>query len=82
MAAVAIIATAVILLLLLIVGRLVTIIFYIGPTDFWCDSLGEHSFGWFIGYGLLGDVLGFFILCCGAGLIHECCCKEDCSDDW
>ena len=35
-----------------------------------------------IGYGLLGDVIGFFILCCGAGLLHECCCKEDSSDDW
>ena len=43
MVAVVMIATSVISLLLLIVGRLVTIIFYIGPTDFWCHSLGEHS---------------------------------------
>ena len=82
MAAVAIIATAVISLLLLMIGRLVTIIFYIGPRDFWCYSLGEHAFGWFIGYGLLGGVLGFLILCCGAGLVNECCCREDSTGDW
>ena len=63
-------------------GRLVTIIFSIGPFDFWCQSIGEDYFGWFIAYGLLGDFMGFFILCCGAGLIHDCCFREDNNGDW
>ena len=65
-----------ILFILLMLGRLVSIIFLIGPIDFWCYSLGEHAFGYFIGYGLLGAILGFFIICCGGGLIFECVCKD------
>ena len=80
--AVLIIACSLLALLALMAGRLVTIIFYIGPVDFWCQSLGGDAFGWFIAYGLLGDVIGFFILCCGAGLIHDCCCREDSTGDW
>ena len=82
MAVVLIAGSAVLSLLILMAGRLVTIIFYIGPVDFWCQSLGGDAFGWFIAYGLLGDVIGFFILCCGAGLIHDCCCREDSTGDW
>jgi len=77
MALVAIIGISVISLLAIMIGRLVTLIFHIGPVDFWCQSLGGDFFGWFIAYGLLGDVMGFFILCCSAGLIHDCCCNED-----
>ena len=80
--AVLIIACSLLALLALMAGRLVTIIFFIGPVDFWCQSLGGDAFGWFIAYGLLGDVIGFFILCCGAGLIHDCCCREDSTGDW
>lgn len=80
--AVLIIACSLLALLALMAGRLVTIIFYIGPKDFWCYSLGKDYFGWFIAYGLLGDFMGFFILCCGAGLIHDCCCREDSNGDW
>ena len=69
-----------ILFILLMLGRLVSIIFLIGPIDFWCYSLGEHAFGYFIGYGLLGATLGFFIVCCGGGLLFECLCKD--SDDY
>ena len=77
-----IIGSAALLLLILMAGRLVTIIFSIGPFDFWCQSIGKDYFGWFIAYGLLGDVIGFFILCCSAGLINDCCCGEDSNGDW
>lgn len=80
--AVLIIATTLFSLLVLMAGRLVTIIFSIGPFDFWCQSIGKDYFGWFIAYGLLGDVIGFFILCCSAGLINDCCCREDSNGDW
>ena len=80
--AVLIIATTLFALLVLMAGRLVTIIFSIGPFDFWCQSIGKDYFGWFIAYGLLGDVIGFFILCCSAGLINDCCCGEDSNGDW
>jgi len=82
MAVVAIIGMSVISLLMVMAGRLVTIIFTIGPRDFWCHSMGADAFGWFIAYGLLGDVIGFFILCCSAGLINDCCFREDNNGDW
>ena len=66
-----------ILFILIMIGRLVSVIFVIGPRDYWCHSMGEHAFGWFIAYGLLGGILGFFIICCAGGLLFECLCKED-----
>ena len=63
--------------ILIMLGRLVSVIFVIGPRDYWCHSMGEHAFGWFIAFGLLGGILGFFIICCGGGLLFECLCKED-----
>jgi len=60
-----------------LVGRIVSQMFLIGPRDFWCYSMGEHFFLFFIGYGLIGFVIGFFIICCGGGLLFECLCKED-----
>jgi len=60
-----------------LVGRIVSQIFLIGPLDFWCYSMGEYSFLFFIGYGLIGFIIGFFIVCCGGGLLWECLCKED-----
>lgn len=69
-----------IIFILLMMGRLVSIIFHIGPADFWCLSLGEHAFGFFIGYSILGFLLGFLIVCCGGGLLFECLCKD--SDDY
>ena len=47
-----------------VIGRLITQMFEIGPYDFWCYSTGEHHFGFFIGWGLLGFIIGFFIICC------------------
>ena len=66
-----------ILFILIMIGRVVSVMFLIGPNDYWCNTMGEHSFGWFIAYGLLGGILGFFIICCGSGLLYECFCKED-----
>ena len=58
--------------LALLMGRIVTVIFIIGPGDFWCKSMGQYFIGYFIGFGLLGFLIGFFILCCSGGLLHEC----------
>ena len=55
-------------------------VFKIGPNDYWCETLGEHHFGHFVGYGILGAILGFFIICCGGGLIYECICGRDDDD--
>ena len=70
----------VVFFILLMMGRLVSVIFQIGPRDYWCLSLGQDAWGFFIGYGLLGATLGFFIVCCGGGLLFECLCKD--SDDY
>ena len=69
-----------VLIIVLMMGRLVSVIFHIGPLDFWCLSLGEYAWGFFIGYGLIGLLLGFVIVCCGGGLLFECLCKD--SDDY
>ena len=61
--------------LVLSMGRLITIIFIIGPSDFWCRSMGQQFIGYFIGFGLLGFLIGFFIVCCIGGLLHECLCS-------
>ena len=58
-------------------GRLVSTIFKIGPSDYWCLSLGEYAWGFFIGYGILGFLLGFLIICCGGGLLFKCLCSEE-----
>ena len=63
--------------ILLMMGRLVSTIFKIGPSDYWCLSLGEYSWGFFIGYGILGFLLGFLIICCGGGLLFKCLCSEE-----
>ena len=74
------IAGTVVFFILLMMGRLVSVIFKIGPMDYWCLSLGQDAWGFFIGYGLLGGILGFFIICCAGGLLFECLCKD--SDDY
>jgi hypothetical protein len=63
--------------ILLMMGRLVSTIFKIGPSDYWCLSLGEYAWGFFIGYGILGFLLGFLIICCGGGLLFKCLCSEE-----
>ena len=63
--------------ILLMLGRLVSTIFKIGPRDYWCLSLGEYAWGFFIGYGILGFLLGFLIICCGGGLLFKCLCNEE-----
>ena len=65
-----------VIIIVLMMGRLVSIIFQIGPLDFWCLSLGEYAWGFFIGYGLIGLLLGFVIIFCGGGLLFECLCKD------
>ena len=66
--------------IVVLAGRMVTMVFKIGPNDYWCETLGEHHFGHFVGYGILGAILGFFIICCGGGLIYECICGRDDDD--
>ena len=68
--------TTVIIFIALLIGRIVTQIFHMGPYDFWCYSTGEHFIVFFIAWGLLGFVIGFFIICCGGGLLWECLCKD------
>ena len=67
----------VIFFIALLVGRIVTQIFHMGPYDFWCYSEGEHFIVFFIAWGLLGFVIGFFIICCGGGLLWECMCRDE-----
>jgi len=67
----------VIFFLALLIGRIVTQIFHMGPYDFWCYSTGEHFIVFFIAWGLLGFVIGFFIICCGGGLLWECLCRDE-----
>jgi len=67
----------VIFFLALVIGRIVTQIFHMGPYDFWCYSTGEHFIVFFIAWGLLGFVIGFFIVCCGGGFLWECMCKDE-----
>ena len=55
-------AITIITTIILLAGRMVTMIFKIGPNDYWCETLGEHHFGHFVGYGILGAILGFFII--------------------
>jgi len=72
------VATGIAIIILL--GRLVTYLFQIGCYDYWCkmvnENTGEETYclECFIGWGLLGAVMGFFILCLSAGV---CCGKSE-----
>ena len=65
---------------IILLGRLVTYLFQIGCYDYWCkmvnENTGEETYclECFIGWGLLGAVMGFFILCLSAGV---CCGKSE-----
>ena len=72
-----ILASTCIFFMICVIGRLITQMFEIGPYDFWCYSTGEYHFGFFIGWGLLGFIIGFFIACCSWGALYTCCCSDD-----
>ena len=57
--------------LALLMGRIISIILTIGPSDFWCESTGQYYIVEFITSALLGFLIGFLILCCSGGLIHK-----------
>ena len=66
--------------IIILIGRLVTHLFQIGCYDYWCriqnEKTGKETYcvECFIGWGLLGAVIGFFIICLSAGV---CCGKSD-----
>ena len=55
----------------LLVGRIISIILTIGPSDFWCGSAGKYYIVEFITSALVGFLIGFVILCCVGGLLHK-----------
>lgn len=55
----------------LLVGRIISIILTIGPSDFWCESAGKYYIVEFITSALVGFLIGFLILCCVGGLLHK-----------
>ena len=65
---------------LLLLGRLITHLFGIGCYNYWCkmknDKTGYEIYciECFIGWGLLGIVMGFFIVCLTVG---ACCGKNE-----
>lgn len=66
-----------IVIIVILAGRMVTMIFQIGPNDFWCLTLGKHHFGYFIGFGIIGALIGFCIIICVGGVLNDCLCRED-----
>lgn len=66
--------------LLVLLGRLVTYFFQIGCYDYWCkitnEKTGEEVYciECFIGWGILGIVIGFVMVCLSAG---ACCGKSE-----
>lgn len=72
-----IIAITMIFAVIILIGRTITLFFQIGPVDYWCQSLGEHFVGHFIGFGILGALIGFCIVFWCAGILHDCICSDD-----
>ena len=66
--------------IIILLGRLITHLFQIGCYDYWCrmrnEKTGKETYcvECFIGWGLLGAVIGFFIICLSAGV---CCGKNE-----
>ena len=51
--------------LVVLAGRMVTMILSSSLRLFCETTFHEHHFGHFVSLGILGAILGFYIICCG-----------------